>query len=165
VEMRVPCQRCQKEEATVHLTEIVNHEKRERHLCERCAQEEGITVKASHSSMADLMTTFVTQSAVQELVRLKCPHCQSTFVEFRSAGLLGCPHDYDVFERALLPLIERAHEGQSRHVGKRPRRLGEPRDFQTEIVRLRRDLARAVEDEDYEAAARLRDRIHTIEAQ
>ncbi|MCK6457750.1 MAG: UvrB/UvrC motif-containing protein [Phycisphaerae bacterium] len=158
------CQRCKKAIATVHLTDITKHEKREKHLCERCAQEEGVTIKPQHVHYNELFTHFVmAQPSAHELAQLTCPECQTSFVEFRNTGLLGCPNDYDVFERALLPLIERAHEGQSRHVGKSPRRLGHKRDFQDDLIRLRRHLARAIEDEDYEAAARLRDEINAIE--
>ncbi|MFO0973151.1 MAG: UvrB/UvrC motif-containing protein [Phycisphaerae bacterium] len=114
----------------------------------------------------EMLANFVMQHAsVQELTQLKCPHCQTTFVEFRNAGLLGCARDYDVFEKALLPLLERAQEGNSRHVGKSPRRLGAPRNFQNELVRLRRDLTEAVEREDYEGAARIRDKISALETQ
>jgi protein arginine kinase activator len=88
-----------------------------------------------------------------------------TFVEFRNAGLLGCPADYDAFEKALVPLIERAHENSSHHIGKVPRRLAVPRSAESDLIRLRRELTRAVDDEQYEAAAKLRDKIKILEAQ
>lgn len=158
------CQRCKKQPATVHVMDIEAQEKRERHLCDRCATEEGIAVKPAHVPINEMLASFVMQQAtVQELSQLKCPHCHTTFAEFRNGGLLGCPRDYDVFEKALLPLIERAHEGNSRHSGKSPRRLGTPRRFQSELTRLRRELTEALEREDYESAARIRDRISAIE--
>jgi protein arginine kinase activator len=160
------CQRCKKAVATVHLTDVTKNGNRERHLCERCALEEGYAVKPPHVQINELLTNFVLQQpAVQELAQLACPRCQMTFAEFRSSGLLGCPHDYDAFEPALGPLIQRAHEGKMRHVGKSPRRAGTRPAFQADLVRLRRHLEQAVEREDFEAAAKLRDQISAIESQ
>lgn len=162
--MNKHCQRCKKAAATVHLTDVTKQGNKERHLCDRCAQEEGYVVKAPHVALQELLTGFVmSQPAVQELSQLTCPHCQLTFAEFRNGGLLGCPKDYEVFEQALTPLLQRAHDGQTRHAGKAPRRLGTPRSFQADLARLRKSLQQAVDREDYESAARLRDQIDAIE--
>src|SRR5262245_48898053 len=109
--MNLACQVCKKQPATVHLTDIVQGEKRERHLCEACAQEEGVVPKVqTHVPLSELITGLVmNKAAIQQLTELSCPHCKMTFVEFRNAGLLGCAADYDAFEKALVPLIERAH--------------------------------------------------------
>jgi protein arginine kinase activator len=160
------CQRCKKQSATVHLTEIVKSEKREKHLCEKCAAEEGVTMK-QHVPLNELLTSFlVAQAGAQELVNLTCPDCGMTFVEYRNHGLLGCPNDYDVFDKALGPMIQHAHEGGTHHVGKVPRRRASAATTkQTELLRLRRELGVAVQREDYERAAELRDRIQTLETQ
>lgn len=159
------CQRCKKHSATVHLTEIVKSEKRERHLCEKCAAEEGVTMQ-QHVPLNELLTSFlVAQAGAQELASLACPECGMTFVEYRNRGLLGCPNDYEVFEKALTPLIERAHEGGTHHVGKVPRGRSDGANRQRELLRLRRELNNAVQCEDYEKAARLRDRIQMLESQ
>lgn len=160
------CQRCKKAVATVHLTEVQKGGNRERHLCDRCAHEEGYAAKAPPVQINEILSNFVLQAPqIQELAALTCPHCRMTFAEFRNGGLLGCPHDYEVFEQALLPLMQRAQDGNTRHSGKSPRRVDAPRNFQVELVRLRRNLEQAVEREDYEAAARLRDQIDAIETQ
>jgi protein arginine kinase activator len=140
---------------------------RERHLCEQCAQAEGLTPKqpAQVPLNAMLAGLMMDKTSIQELAELKCPTCGLTFVEFRNAGLLGCPADYDAFEKALVPLIERAHENSSHHIGKVPRRLAVPRSAESDLIRLRRELTRAVDDEQYEAAAKLRDKIKILEAQ
>jgi protein arginine kinase activator len=161
----VNCQRCKKTNATVHLTDIVKNEKRERHLCDQCAEQEGITIK-THTPINQLLTSFVLQQAgAQELAGLTCEQCGTTFLEFRNSGLLGCPNDYDAFEKALLPLLERAHgEGATHHVGKVPKgRTDETDHRQREKMRLRRELDQAIKREDYEAAARLRDEIKMVE--
>lgn len=157
------CQRCKKNTATVHLTEIVKNTKREKHLCDKCAAQEGVTVKA-HVPLNELLANFVmAQSGARELAKLTCPECGMTFAEFRNHGLLGCPADYDAFAKALGPLLERAHEGASHHVGKVPARAGAEQVKQIELIRLRRELNAAVQREDYETAARLRDQIKDLQ--
>ena len=166
--MNLACQACKKHPATVHLTDITPEgEMRERHLCEQCAQREGISPKQpAHVPINELLAGLVMdKSSIQRLAELKCPNCGLTFVEFRNAGLLGCPSDYDAFEKALIPLIERAHESSSHHIGKVPRRLAVPRSSEGDLIRLRRELTKAVDDEQYEVAAKLRDKIQALETQ
>lgn len=160
------CQRCKKKQATVHLTDIVKDEKLEKHLCDECAQAESLTMK-SHTPINEMLASFVMQqSGAQELAELKCEQCGTTFVEFRNNGLLGCSNDYDVFEEALVPLLERAHgEGATHHVGKTPK--GDTDGMakrQRELLGLKRQLDEAVKHEEYETAASLRDQIKSIEA-
>jgi protein arginine kinase activator len=102
-------------------------------------------------------------SSDQESAELVCDVCGLTFGEFRQQKLLGCPHDYDAFERVLLPLIEGAHGGAGQHVGKVPHRRGEQTKHNA-LLRLRGELKKAVAAEDYEKAARLRDQIQELEA-
>ena len=156
------CQRCKKRKATVHLTDLINSENRD--LCEQCAVEEGITFK-QHVPIKELLTDFVmSQAGAQEAADLSCDECGTTFAEFRNQGLLGCPNDYLAFEDALNPLIARVqHEGRH-HVGKVPSAAGTGVKRQHELMRLRRELSNAVEREDYEVAAQLRDQIGTMEA-
>jgi protein arginine kinase activator len=161
------CQHCKKQTATVHLTDLAKGDKRERHLCQECAAKEGIAVK-QHVSINDVLNSFLmSASGIQELSRLKCPECGMSFVEFRTQGLLGCPNDYDVFGDALASVIERAQDGRTHHTGKRPGHppAGRSTDpAQQERLRLQRELREAVENEDYEQAARLRDRLGELQA-
>ena len=160
------CDNCNKT-ATVHLTEIKGGKKIEKHLCEQCAaQNEGLPVK-SHMPINELLTNFVmAHSGMQKEQALACEHCGVTWTEFRQNGLLGCAHDYTVFERELTPLLKRAHEDQTHHVGKVPTRRGNtgvPMKKQVDLTRLRKELSKAVEAEDYERAAKLRDQIRQAE--
>lgn len=159
------CQHCKKQTATVHLTDLVKGEKRERHLCEACASQEGVIVK-QHVSVPDLLNSFLmSQSGVQELARLRCPDCGMTFMEFRSHGLLGCPNDYEVFGEQLGSIIERAQEGRTHHIGKSPGQAIADNSTERERLSLQRELRDAVENEDYERAARLRDRLAELQSQ
>jgi protein arginine kinase activator len=160
------CDNCNKT-ATVHLTEIKGGKKIEKHLCEQCAaQNEGLPVK-SHMPINELLTNFVmAHSGMQKEQALTCEHCGVTWTEFRQNGLLGCANDYSVFERELTPLLKRAHEDQTHHVGKVPTRrggTGVPVKRQVDLTKLRRELQKAVEAEDYERAAKLRDQIRQAE--
>lgn len=152
------CQRCSKN-ATVHLTEIVNGEKTEKHLCEDCAQKEGVTIKAQVPISELLDNLAVAQAEAQQLNSLSCPQCGISWSEFRKSGSLGCPHDYIAFEEPLHEILERAHEGACSHVGKIPQRSASHATDHLKLLMLRKTLRKAVADEDYEAAARIRDQI------
>ncbi len=155
------CDKCDNP-ATVHLTEIVNGEKIEKHLCENCAAEEGITIKAS-VPVSELLEDFVLKSGGVKAAEMSCDVCGITFAEFREKGLLGCPNDYEAFSEALDPLLQRSHEGADQHVGKVPHSAGSVQRKQTAILRLRGELHEAVAAEDYERAAALRDQIQELE--
>ena len=159
--MKYKCDKCGKP-APVHLTEIKNGQKTEKHLCEDCAATEGITIKAN-VPVSQLLEDFILQSGPAGLADKKCDVCGITFAEFRDKGLLGCPADYDAFDEALRPLLERTHEGVSQHIGKVPLRAGVDQKKMNEVLRLRAQLKTAVAAEDYELAAGLRDQIKDLE--
>ena len=165
--MTFVCQNCNQAPATVHVTDIVppHGEKRERHLCESCAESEGITMK-QHEPINTILAKFVQQkmgSGAEEAANLTCPKCGISFREFRASGLFGCLHDYEAFAEYLAPLIERAHGGATRHVGKVPHRVGSGPGDQAEILRLKRQLTEAVDKEDYETAAAVRDQLKVLQ--
>lgn len=162
------CDNCN-QPATVHLTEIKNGKKIEKHLCQDCATaNEGMPVK-SNTPINELLTNFVMQhSPLQKDVGSPCEQCGISWAEFRQGGLFGCEHDYDLFESDLNPLLQRAHDGGTHHIGKVPTRRGSasgavPAKKRVDIARLRKELQRAIETEDYERAAALRDQIKTAE--
>lgn len=160
------CENCNNP-ATVHLTEIKAGKKLEKHLCESCAaQLEGIGTK-THTPINELLTNFVmAHTGTAKETTLQCENCAITWAEFRQSGLLGCMNDYKVFERELAPLIQRAHEGATHHVGKVPVRKGgstAPTKRKTDTEKLKKDLQKAIDEEDYERAARLRDQIRSAE--
>jgi protein arginine kinase activator len=149
--------------------EIVNGEKIEKHLCDTHAAEEGLSVKAVHTPINELLTNFVklhsggAAAGTAVTGAKECDNCGLTFAEFREDSLLGCPHCYRAFENQLGPLLERAHEGGTHHIGKVPHRAGVGEQRHMALQRLRRQLDDAVDAEDYELAARLRDDIKQME--
>jgi len=164
------CDNCNKP-AKIHYTEIRNGKTIEKHLCEQCAaQIEGMQALAKgHPPINELLEKFVlAHQDMQKQMSVTCDNCGVSWAEFRQNGLFGCEHDYQVFEKELTPLLQRAHEGATHHVGKVPARAGggqAPVRRLADINRLRRELAKAVEMEDYERAARLRDQIREAESQ
>ncbi len=155
------CQRCPKQ-ATLHITEVLPDERfEELHLCEDCAK------KYLYEPAAQQAAKKAGQPAAEldlgdDPTGKQCEACGIKFVEFRNAGRLGCPHDYDSFRAELLPLLESIH-GDVRHQGKAPRRLPKAKSAQVELAQLRKQLQQAVLEEAYEEAARLRDRIRQLE--
>ena len=153
------CEKCKKKVATVHLTEIAGNEKREINLCPECAAAQGVHIPAP--SGIDVLSGIISQHVGKELAAmagLVCPDCGHTFLAFRTQGRLGCPKDYQVFAHGLMPLIERMH-GAAEHVGKVPASAGREARAKSELARLRRLLKQAIDQENFERAAELRDAI------
>lgn len=162
------CQRCEKP-ATFHITELASGQHQELHLCEGCAREYLSQTEQEPQQASGLSHLFSQQLEVgktaEELAKLDqraCPVCGITFYEFRSKGRLGCPHDYVYFAKELEPLLLNVH-GETEHTGRRPQKLQGGTDRQTDLIRLRREMADAVRREEYEKASQLRDEIRRIE--
>jgi protein arginine kinase activator len=146
------------------LTDIVNNQKKELHLCTSCAENQQF-LKQQDLNLPAILQTLLGQHLGQQtdaLARLTCPACGIKYMEFRAQGRLGCPHDYEVFREGLGLLLQRIHRAD-RHIGKSPRNILPPAR-PAELVELRRRLQVAVETEAYEEAARLRDLLRQKEA-
>ena len=159
------CQICNTNDATIHLTEIADGVRTEIHVCEQCAVEQDIAVK-SHIPINELLSNLLaSQPTDAELAgraekEVVCPNCGFTLAQFQKEGTLGCPADYEVFEEMLRPLIEKAHDGKTTHVGKIPSSAPLDTKEQMKLLSLRQRLEAAVRNEDYELAAKLRDEIN-----
>lgn len=154
------CDRCDNE-ATVHEVTIHKGQKVEKHLCEQCAQEDGIAVQ-SQSIPPSLLQQFTVGLGQQTPKTNRSPACGScglTYTEFRQHGLLGCPDCYHAFEKQLVPLLERAQEGGAEHIGKTPHRSVGALQRERQLTVLRKQLADALAAEHYERAAELRDEL------
>ena len=164
------CERCNKP-ATVHMTEISGGKPNDVHLCDACAQEAGY-VQQSHVPINELLSQFLkTHAQLTEAPASRCPDCGMSWQEFKDTGLLGCPKDYELFLNQLGGVIERAQNGANHHTGKvlepgvkvAPKKDDPVKLRQAELNRLKKELARAVEDESYERAAQIRDQIRSLE--
>jgi protein arginine kinase activator len=158
------CQRCHNA-ATLHITEVLGEEQfEELHLCEQCANKYLYeqSPQKPHGAAGAAVEAAGEGDEASALNQQECPQCGIKFLEFRNTGRLGCPHDYQAFREELTPLLESIH-GETRHCGKTPRRLPQNRQTQSELIQLRNRLKQAIGKEDYEEAARLRDRIRQLE--
>lgn len=157
------CQMCENQ-ASVHVTNIINGQKRTLHLCDACAEKKQILAhkELNLSAILSVIGQHVGPLS-DELSRLTCPNCGIKYMEFKAGGRLGCPQDYEVFRVALAPLLQRIHRA-GRHVGKVPPHAVRNAARYAEVMHLRQQLRQAVEAEAYEEAARLRDLIREKEA-
>ena len=162
------CDLCSKKEATVHLTEVINDETRELHLCQACAQEKGITPEKDFGLTGLLagLTDFGSKSAKSTAASKQppCPKCGMTYEDFRKSGRLGCAACYDTFRRYLAPLLRRIH-GSTQHLGKQPvpaAKRGKASAPHETLAQLKERLKAAVAKESYEEAAFLRDKIRAF---
>lgn len=154
------CQSCEKNQATVHLTEIIGGKKRELHYCEACAQKEGISPLTPQSFFPHLVD--VAKGVTGGMEDVRCPKCGLSYSEFRQRGRLGCEEDYKLFKEGLSQLLDRIH-GSTQHIGKVPSRLGDHMNVERELIELQRELTRVIQREEYEQAARVRDQIRELE--
>ncbi|MGQ0614236.1 MAG: UvrB/UvrC motif-containing protein [Planctomycetaceae bacterium] len=152
------CQSCGKREAKIHFTEIKDSKKTELHICEQCAHEKNMVL-----AFPSLLSSIMKEGgpgprAESDPVPAACPACSLAYGEFKAKGRLGCPTCYDVFAPVLIPLLEKVH-GKSAHCGRVPDRLRRQIETRQEVRTLEESLKRAIEDEDYEEAAILRDKL------
>ena len=159
------CDICKQNVATVHLTQMVDGKTKKVDLCEACSKEKGVDDPTGFS-LADLLLGL---GAAQEMAQaaagtdLKCPTCGFTQADFKKAGRLGCPECYRTFSEPLDGLLKTMHKG-TRHVGKVPETLRQTRDLSDRLKSLQKKLIKAIEEEDFEAAAALRDEIKQTNA-
>jgi protein arginine kinase activator len=164
------CDVCGKNQATVHLTEIVDDQMTELHLCEECARQKSEQMEQQFG-LSDLlagMAEFTKPVQDKDIAAVKCKKCGLTFADFKKIGRLGCSECYNAFRKYLAPLLKRIH-GSSVHVGKRPlaaQGVAVPKeDKANDLSSLRQRLQKAIEAEEFEEAAMLRDQIRQLEKQ
>ena len=160
------CEKCNKNHATVHVTEVINGVRKEAHLCEECARGAGVGIKFTFSISDILGNLMETKPGKQSerMAQLKCSECGMTYSEFKSKARLGCANDYEVFRAGLVPLLEKIHQA-TQHIGKTPNTADSQIKKENEIVRLKRELDSLVKSENFEKAAEVRDRIRVIETE
>jgi protein arginine kinase activator len=160
------CDHCGENEAIIHLTQIVNNQMSTFHLCESCAAEKGLEpgVNAGNFPLTDFLAQMGKSGTAEAAPAGPCPYCGLKLEDFKKTGRLGCSHCYVAFEPHLRGLLRRLHGG-TQHLGKvylppDPTRAQQ----QDRLAGLKRKLDKAVSNEDFERAAKLRDMIRELEA-
>lgn len=166
------CQNCNQKEANVHITKVINGIKTEMHLCEECAKQKNEFSTGSYFgfgmplSFQNILDGFVeAMDGTPKYIKKEetCPICGMTFENFRETGRLGCANCYKAFEDQMIPLIRRIH-GNIEHNGKIPKRAGGMLKVKKDIEKMKDELKNAVNHEEYERAAKLRDEIKKLES-
>ena len=157
------CDVCKEREHVVKLSKVDGDTHTYVHLCEKCAAERGVEVTAASHPLGDLLHAVQQQMIAAPGEAGRCTFFSATLKDFKSTGRLGCARCYVAFESSLRDLLRRVH-GNSRHAGRRyePPAAGLP-DQLTILGELRQQLRRAIEAEQFEEAAQLRDRIRVLE--
>jgi protein arginine kinase activator len=161
------CDNCHERQAAIHLTQIVNNSVTTLHLCEQCAAEKGVQTAATVAKfpLSDFLASMGKGAAAALPAGAdsgRCAFCHATLQDFRDSGRLGCPQCYESFSPHLRNLLRRLH-GSSQHVGEvylSPATASDPR---RQLLDLREQLKRAVDSENFELAAELRDQIRVLE--
>ena len=159
------CNICGANEATIHLTEIVDNQIVEIHLCEPCAQEKGTDFK-THFNFGDLLAGLAdfgktSKAGVRQEI-VKCSECGMSYDDFSKSGRLGCSSCYRSFSKILSPLIQRVQRS-AHHLGKRPSKVPKSTRSTQDLRLLQERLRRCVQREAFEEAAQIRDAIKKLE--
>ncbi|MFH1359992.1 MAG: UvrB/UvrC motif-containing protein [Candidatus Omnitrophota bacterium] len=159
------CDVCAKKKATVHLTEIVDDQMTELHLCEDCAREKSVQMEQQFG-LADLLaglTDFSKQPKTVEKIKLSCTNCSLSYEDFRKFGRLGCSECYTSFGEHLNVLLKKIH-GSGKHYGKAPVKMSKAIEKTvTGLQQLKDQLRQMIEMENFEEAAKIRDQIRQLE--
>ena len=180
------CQNCGKNEVTFRYTQVVNGVKKEMNLCDKCAKELGL--KDINFSMPISFSSFLgdffdddTDNLLPSFMgttKLQCKNCGTTFDDFLNTGIFGCDECYETFEDRIEPLLRKI-QGANKHIGRGYKnddptskvnkasnkivKNNEKNNNESKIEKLQKDLQKAIKDERYEDAAKIRDEIKIIE--
>jgi len=156
------CDICHKNEATIHLKQIINGEKSELHICINCAIEMGMKAGEMLGNL-DIFSKFLTGFAHSEKTqKLLCKTCGKTLEEFYEDGKLGCADCWRTFRAEIKELLKKI-QGSSEQKKTPPQQsVKTEADVDAKIRFLKQKLEEAVKREDFEEAARLRDEIKKL---
>ena len=156
------CDKCDKP-AVVHEVTISNGQKKEIHLCLDHAREAGVSMPGQQP-INKLLSKF-SSSGKPAVMAPRCPECDTSFAQIRQNSLIGCPSCYDTFDEPLGRFIERAQAGATHHVGRGVDQECSKSSRRREERQLMRALETALNREQYEKAAEIRDRINQLSAE
>lgn len=162
------CENCKKNMATTHFHQVINGEEKEFYLCDECADSLGVKpfINPVMIDFGDFLGQVFGQTAKvlnpSESQIRKCEMCGATFEDIVKTGKAGCSNCYTEFYSQLLPSIQRIH-GKTEHTGKISKNAGESAKIKSELKKLTNELNKAIEEQRFEYAAELRDKIKLLE--
>ena len=158
------CDVCQDNPATVYLTQIVKGEMQKVNLCEACAKDKGVTDPTGFALADALLGIDSDPKMASSTNVLACNSCGFSHAEFKKSGRFGCSECYKVFDSGLESLVKAMHKGTN-HLGKIPSRYQVEKKYNDQITDLKNRLMSAINEENFEEAAKLRDQIKMAEVE
>jgi len=156
------CDNCNKNKPSIYLTVFVEGKPVKKHICQECYDTEEDTPALSSSDLFAKLVGIIAPE-LRKATKKKCEFCGLDYLEFRQSFKFGCPNDYSLFKNALDDLFEDLH-GAKQHVGKIPEGEAQTRwGGKQRLKVLNRELGKAVEQENFERAARLKTKIEKME--
>ena len=169
------CSECGKNQATVHSVNYIKGVKSEMHLCAECAKKHpelnlnfanmGLSAFGAQDMFKKFFDFGFEEMPLMGLnVQSTCKTCGESLADFQQSGLLGCPDCYEAFSDRIIPVLQRAH-GNTQHVGEAPAGVDEQAEKRKKLYDLQEQLAKAVREENFEQAAKLRDEINHLKGE
>lgn len=161
------CDNCKKRQASVRYEESINGEKKKVNLCAICSNKLGIL---NNNFIDNMLFSFFDEPLsvdYENLMGNKCNKCGYTFSDYANTGLLGCDECYNTFESKLTPILKKIH-GKEHHIKEQKSIENKKENYEdhsnkNEIDRLKKELNKAIEKEEYEKAAVVRDKIRALQ--
>ena len=174
------CQKKKKNEVTFRYTQVINGVKKELNLCDNCARELGL--KEMNFSMPISFSSFLGDffndysdtllPSFMGTQTTKCKKCGESFDEFLNSGEFGCSNCYDLFEDRITPILKNL-QGSTKHTGRGYKKILSKisenetnkvaKKEENEVTKLQKELQKAIKTENYEEAAKIRDKIKELE--
>jgi protein arginine kinase activator len=155
------CEICEKNNATIHFTKIINGSVEEKHICDSCAKKNKDLDFEIPFPFQKIFTGLMDSKQHQNIKDISCG-CGLTYGKFMEDGKFGCADCFEVFQDDVESLLKGIH-GHSEHKGKVPKRAKNKILQRRTIGTLRSEMEESIEDEDFEKAALLRDEIKRIQ--
>lgn len=164
----MPCEECGTNEACYTISVMMGGQVTQKHLCADCMARMNMSIATGNvKHLLSAILTAITgggeapQEAEEPREDVVCERCQTTLSQFTKSGRLGCPACYRAFREQLTPMLQQIH-GRVEHAGRKPLDTEEANRSRSRHEELQRQLEEAVAQEDYEAAATLRDLLRTL---
>ncbi len=163
------CEECGQNEACYTISVMMGDKVTQRHLCADCMAKMNMNLAAGNIKhlLSAIMSAITgaeegtTPPAVPPEEDVVCERCNTTLSQFTKSGRLGCPHCYTAFRQQLTPMLQQIH-GRVQHAGRKPIEDEAAQHRRALHDTLTRQLAQAIQLEDFETAATLRDQLRRL---
>ena len=168
------CQKCGKKQADTHIKRVINGAFEEYDLCSECAKDLGYTNMFNDfagelsGGFNSLLGSFFSNALPARSQATRCEVCGTGYSDIAQTGMMGCANCYTIFADQLMPTIKRVH-GNTIHCGKhsvfaeKEEKITGDEPKENPVEALKAQLKVAIENQEFEKAAELRDKIKEME--